>query len=122
VYVLPVAPTMFEQLAPPVSQRRHWYVNVIGWVPDQVPWSAVRVSPWRVVPEIVGRAVFRGAVVAAAAEPAPTSRTTMSAIRRLSTFRKTPFAFWIAPRGLRGQYPAICRENPQNRVKKMGIL
>ena len=42
------------------SQRRHWYVNVIGWLPVQVPVLAVRVWFSTAVPEIVGSWVLAG--------------------------------------------------------------
>src|SRR5438034_10378841 len=40
-YVVAVAPPMSAQLAPPESQRRHWYEYALGAVPVQVPWEAV---------------------------------------------------------------------------------
>jgi len=36
-WVWPVSFAMSVQFAPLESQLRHWYVNVIGAVPDQVP-------------------------------------------------------------------------------------
>jgi len=42
-YVCAVAAVTSLQLAPLVSQRRHWYAYVIGCVPDQVPGLAARV-------------------------------------------------------------------------------
>ena len=49
------------QPPPPVSQRRHWYVNVIGPAPLHVPDVAVTVSPCLTVPTIVGADVLTGA-------------------------------------------------------------
>src|SRR5207249_11756216 len=88
VYVLLVAPMMFAQFDPFESQRRHWKANVIGWVPDHVPGSAVSVSPWRVLPETAGRTVFCGGVGAAAADPMPTSESTAIA-KRIFRIRDT---------------------------------
>ena len=51
---------MFEQLPPPLLQVRHWYVNVIGCVPDHVPGFAVCVAPSVGEPEIVGWSTTRG--------------------------------------------------------------
>src|SRR5262245_52869192 len=65
-YVFSVAPLMFEQLPPSLSQRRHWYVNVIGVDPFHFPGSAVNVSLTFGVPEIVGGVEFVGATVEAA--------------------------------------------------------
>ena len=45
---------MLEQLPPAELHVRHWYVNVIGWVPDHVPGSAVCVAPSVGEPEMVG--------------------------------------------------------------------
>src|SRR6476661_4078074 len=59
--MLSVALEMFRQLAPPVPQRRHWYVKSIGVEPDHVPGSAFRVCPSTAEPEIVGGDVFDGA-------------------------------------------------------------
>ena len=49
-----------------VVQRSHWYVNVIGCVPDQVPLLTVQVRPTRGVPVIAGKAVFTGGLGPAA--------------------------------------------------------
>ena len=46
---------MFAQLPPSLSQRRHWYVNVVG-APFHVPLLVVSVLPSWVVPETVGGA------------------------------------------------------------------
>src|SRR3954453_3503576 len=51
---------MSAQFAPLPSHRRHWYLNVIGVVPLQVPSLVVRVWPSLGVPVIVGGAVFVG--------------------------------------------------------------
>ena len=50
VYVCLVAPPMFAQLFPCSSQRRHWYLNVIGCVPVHVPWSRSEPNPPRPSP------------------------------------------------------------------------
>ena len=52
-YVFSVAPPIVAQLPPSLSQRRHWYVNVVG-VPLHVPLLVVSVLPSWAVPEIVG--------------------------------------------------------------------
>ena len=59
-YVCATAVSMFPQFAPPESQRRHWYANEIGCVPDHVPGSADNVCPACPLPETVGTAVFTG--------------------------------------------------------------
>src|SRR5947208_17110999 len=46
----------------PLRQRRHWYVYVIGVVPDQLPFDGVSVCLTCAVPVIVGSDVFAGAV------------------------------------------------------------
>ena len=58
-YVLSVAPPIFEQLPPSASQRRHWYMNVVG-EPLHVPLLVVSVLPSWAVPEIVGGDWFAG--------------------------------------------------------------
>ena len=45
---------------PFVVHRSHWYVNVIGNVPDHAPLLVVSVRPTRAVPEIDGSDVFTG--------------------------------------------------------------
>ena len=65
VYADAVAPAMFEQLVPPLVQRRHWKAYEIGAVPVQAPVDAVSVCPSVAVPEIVGGAVFAGGAAAA---------------------------------------------------------
>jgi hypothetical protein len=45
MYVVLVAATTLAQSAPCVSQRRHWYRNVIGVDPDHVPGVAVSTCP-----------------------------------------------------------------------------
>src|SRR5581483_3993003 len=52
-YVCDVAPLMSAQLAPPLSQRRHWYVKVSA-AGTQVPVLAVSVWPRNAWPPIVG--------------------------------------------------------------------
>ena len=46
--------------APAASQRRHWYANVMGVVPDQLPFVVVRVLPACAEPESAGRDVLTG--------------------------------------------------------------
>jgi hypothetical protein len=48
-------------------QRDHWYPNVNGAVPDQVPVVAWRTLPDAAVPEIAGGAVLAGGAAATAA-------------------------------------------------------
>ena len=62
LYVELVAPPIDAQLAPLVSQRRHWYENVIGVSPDHDPDVAESVLPAAAVPETAGNAVFCGGV------------------------------------------------------------
>src|SRR2546423_1854319 len=64
LYVGSVAPETSAQLAPTRSQRRHWYVKVIGVVPVQLPRSATSVWPSRAVPEIDGGRVLAGGTAA----------------------------------------------------------
>jgi hypothetical protein len=81
VYDWLVAPEMSEQLLPFVSQRRHWYVYVIGVEPDQLPFDTVSCEPMDADPVIFGSAELVGAVLATVttlvaadnwlAEPAP---------------------------------------------------
>src|SRR4051794_33188214 len=56
---------MSTQLAPEVSQRRHWYVYEIGDVPDHVPDVALSVAPTVGWPKTVGGDVLDGAFAAA---------------------------------------------------------
>jgi hypothetical protein len=60
---------MSVQGAPLASQRRHWYENVIGCVPLQVPFEALSVCPSCAVPVIVGGAVFDGGCGGGATAP-----------------------------------------------------
>ncbi len=69
VYVCEVAPEMFAQFAPALSQRCHTYVKVIGVVPLQLPLDAASVFPCAAVPEMVGTLVFDGGVPAAVVAP-----------------------------------------------------
>jgi hypothetical protein len=80
---------MSEQLPPLESQRRHWYLNVIGAVPPQFPLFAVRVLPSEAVPLMVGGEVFEGAVatwavaaIAATANAAATATVIMRVLAR----------------------------------------
>ena len=60
MYVDAVAPVMVTQFSPFVSQRRHWYVYVIGSVPVQVPVVAERTLPTRASPVTLGSVELRG--------------------------------------------------------------
>jgi hypothetical protein len=62
VYVLLVAPSIVAQPLPFVSQRLQAKAKPDG-LPFQVPWLAVSVVPDCGVPEMLGAAVFVGAVV-----------------------------------------------------------
>ena len=61
MWAFAVAPEMSEQFEPALLQRRHWYAYEVGEL-DQEPFEAVRVRPCPAVPEMVGRAVLRGAL------------------------------------------------------------
>jgi hypothetical protein len=62
---------MSRQLAAAESQRRHWYLRLIGVLPVQVPAFTVSVSPSVAVPEIVGGLEFVGAVPGSEAPDPP---------------------------------------------------
>src|SRR4029453_10805290 len=78
---------MLPQLAPLPSQRCHWYVNVIGFVPDHSPSLATTSSPSCAVPTTAGDSVFAGTTfgsgaarptsvaMAVSADAAPAART-----------------------------------------------
>src|SRR5579862_6335947 len=53
---------MATQEPPAASQRCHWYVYLIGLVPDQVPFPAVTVEPIVADPLMEGAALFDGGV------------------------------------------------------------
>ena len=59
---------MLAQPLPFLSQRRHWYAYVIGFVPAHEPEDADSVLPLWAVPVIAGRLWFVGAAVLAAFE------------------------------------------------------
>src|SRR6266542_5063263 len=59
-YVVVVAPAMLWQPAPLPSHTSHWYWNVIGDAPVQVPGLAVSVLPLEASPLIVGADVAAG--------------------------------------------------------------
>jgi hypothetical protein len=84
--VVPVAPAMSLHAAPAVSQRRHWYANVIGASPAQEPDVALNVFPTAAVPAIVGNDVFVGdsAAELASAEALASAATAASATARRS--------------------------------------
>jgi hypothetical protein len=48
--------------SPWALQRSHWYANVIGWVPRQVPRLAWMGTALAGAPGTAGRAVFEGRV------------------------------------------------------------
>ena len=81
-YVVPVAPAMSTQFAPPVSHRRHFRVSVGVGVPVQVPSLPVNSCPTAAVPVIDGRTVFAGGTVitAVAADSAVTVLTVFVAV------------------------------------------
>jgi hypothetical protein len=58
---------MFTHEDPVELQRAHWNLNVIGDVPAQPPGWPVRILPLTGLPVTVGRVVFVGGPVAAAA-------------------------------------------------------
>ena len=60
VYVVPVAPPMLLQFAPPWSHRSHCWANVGAGNPSHVPFAAVSTEPAAAVPLIVGRALLVG--------------------------------------------------------------
>ena len=62
MYVLLVALAIDTQFAPAESQSSHWYANVIGVDPDQLPFDAVSTCPTCAEPEIDGGLVFAGGV------------------------------------------------------------
>src|SRR5581483_6365747 len=66
LYVGAVAPLMSRHASPFAPQIRHWYWNVIGCAPLQLPASAVIVLPAETSPLIVGGDVLRGASAACA--------------------------------------------------------
>jgi len=97
-YVRAVAPDIDEQLFPLRSQRRHWYLYVMGAVPDHVPGLAVSVSPMTGEPAIVGRLVLRGLAEpwtfavgfeAALVEPSEFVAVTRTRIRRPTSASRT---------------------------------
>src|SRR2546423_1990935 len=78
-YVCFVAPAMLMQLLPPRPQRRHWYMNVNGCVPPQVPFAAVSVWPTSATPVTAGRDWTVGGVAAVDAPAMPTAEATAMA-------------------------------------------
>ena len=88
-YVRLVAPATLPQFPPFESQRCHWYVYAIGSVPAQTPGFAVRVSPSRSVPEIVGIAVFCGLLARRPIVPVFTDASAApSELRAVTTTRR----------------------------------
>jgi hypothetical protein len=92
VYAAPVAPAIAAQVVPARSQRRHWWVYIIGDVPDHVPVSAVSVEPAVVPPTTIGDVVFVGGVAtgggaehALVAELSVTTADRFPAASKLST-------------------------------------
>ncbi len=80
VYVFELAPLIFEQLPPVLSQRNQNRLKSVG-LPLQSPLSPVSFSPSWGVPVIFGGEVFFGGFAELAAAPAPanTPRPTTSA-------------------------------------------
>ncbi len=58
----PVAPETFVQDEPDASHRRHCRANVIGAVPDQVPFEPDSVCPTCAEPLTTGSPVLTGAL------------------------------------------------------------
>ena len=90
-YVFSVAPPMVAQLPPSLSQRRHWYVNVVG-VLVHVPLLVVSVLPSWAVPEIVGGDVLPGGACGAAAPPV-SARPATAASRSSAPIAASPSTF-----------------------------
>src|SRR3954466_13924843 len=105
---------MFAQLPPVASQRCHWTVKVMGWLPVHEPLLAVRVLPSFVAPLIAGAAVFFGACPVAwttfvgreAATPLPVAldavtwtraRLPTSALVRVYRLDVAPVIAWQLP-------------------------
>src|SRR5437763_5679577 len=107
-YVFAVAPEMSAQLLPPLPHRRHWYANVIGFVPPQSPLSVVRVEPSLASPEMLGtaRTVGGSAAVVAPAMPTSVARVASSAPAAADS-RILPLVFIVStpPVGIRCEYP-----------------
>src|SRR5439155_20887711 len=92
--VLSTAPATLTQPALDVSHRSHWYWKLVGLF-CQLPFCAVRVSPCRGVPLIVGGLVFTGAAALACA--ANIAKAPKMAARNISTRIVETFAFISLP-------------------------
>ena len=75
---------MGVQPVPEAEHRVHWYLNVIGVVPPQLPLWAVRILPTTGVPLMDGRVVFVGGPVAADVLAATTVATSAVATAAVS--------------------------------------
>jgi hypothetical protein len=110
-YVRLIAPVMSAHCWPPVLQRRHWYVNAIGVVPDHSPGFAV--SVWfaaGVVSEIVGRSVFCGAC-AGPAVPVGTADTSPTRAARSTAATAMPYSLVL--RSMDDPQESITRDYPR---------
>jgi hypothetical protein len=81
---------MLVQPVPVALQRVHWYLNVTGCVPVQLPLWAVSTLPTIAVPEMLGRVVFVGGPVAADALTAVATSTATAAAVSASHERRAP--------------------------------
>src|SRR5439155_23849 len=83
--------------------RTHWNVNVIGAVPDQVPFVPVSVWPTTSEPETTGSLVFFGALDATTVEVAEESALAWPApfVAVTRTRRRKPTSplatVWVEP-------------------------
>jgi hypothetical protein len=62
LYSALVAPEIGANVVPGELERCHWYANVIGAAPVQVPAVAVSVAPSTIDPDTAGALVFAGAL------------------------------------------------------------
>jgi hypothetical protein len=105
LYCLPVAPEMEAKLAPWLLERSHWYANVMGPAPVQVPGFAVKVEPSTIEPDIVGPFVFTGAPAlttlvaldATVVEPAEFVAVTRTRIRNPTSLDVRVWVVFVAP-------------------------
>src|SRR5437764_3784601 len=135
-YVFAVAPEMSAQLLPPLPHRRHWYANVIGFVPPQSPLSVVRVEPSLASPEMLGtaRTVGGSAAVVAPAMPTSVARVASSAPAAADS-RILPLVFMFRhpllgsgadtrtganATGARGRFTGVLRDDARARAPLRG--
>jgi hypothetical protein len=93
-----------------VFERSHWYVNVIGAAPVQVPVLAAIVEPSTIEPDTAGALVFTGALPwttpvaldATVVEPEEFVAVTRTRMREPASF---PVSVWVA-----FVAPAICAQ------------